>query len=256
MERDRKETIREKKRRKKKRKIILYIILAFVLILALSVLIVWKVFTVQTVIVEGNEHYSSEQIQKFVLSDEYSWNSLCVFLKYRFLETDEVPFVDNIEVALKDPHTIKVNVYEKGIAGYLYIPAIGQNAYFDTDGFVVETSKEIIEGIPLIEGLECDKVVLYEKLPIKDEKILRSLLSATRLLQKDDIIPDKIQFSDKGEISLDYGAIQVILGTEDNLTQKILRVSYIFPQLSGKKGVLHVENWTENTTNIIFDEVK
>ncbi len=76
------------------------------------------------------------------------------------------------------------------------------------------------------------------------------------MLQKSEIVPAQILFNEKGEISLDYGEIQVILGNSDNLTQKILRVSYVLPQLSGKKGVLHVENWSENTTNIIFDEAK
>ncbi len=70
------------------------------------------------------------------------------------------------------------------------------------------------------------------------------------------MVPDKIQFGGSGEISLNYGDIQVLLGQSDNLTQKILRLSYILPELSGKKGVLHIENWTENTTNIIFDEIK
>ena len=151
--RERKEFLREKRRRKKKRKIILIILLSFLAVIATAVLIVWKVFTVKTVVVEGNEHYSDKQIEKFVLSDDYSWNSLYVVLKYRFLETKEIPFVDTMEISLKNPHTLKVHVYEKGILGYLYIPTISQNAYFDKDGFVVETSKEIIEHIPQIEGL-------------------------------------------------------------------------------------------------------
>lgn len=256
MKKNGKETIREKKRKAKRRKRILYISLSLLAVLAGAVLIIWKVFTVQKVVVEGNEHYSAEQIQKFVLSDEYSWNSLYVALKYRFLEVKEIPFVDSMEVSLKNPHTLKITVNEKGMIGYLYISAINQNAYFDTDGFVVETSKETIAGIPRVEGLDCDKVVLYEKLPIKDEHILKSLLGATRALQKNEVIPNKILFDEKGEISLDYGMVQVLLGNSDNLTQKIQRISYILPNLSGKKGVLHVENWTENTTNIIFDETK
>ena len=208
----------------------------------------------QAVVVEGNEHYTDDQIERFVLSDDYSWNSLYVLLKYRFLNVEAVPFVDTMEVSLKDPHTLQVDVYEKGIIGYLYISAIGQNAYFDTEGFVVETSKEIVENIPQVEGLDCDKVVLYEKLPIKDEKILRSLLTVTQALKKNDVVSRKVQFNETGEISLDYGTVQVLLGGQENLTQKILRLSYILPELSGKTGTLHVENWTENTTDIIFDE--
>ena len=251
---ERKEFLREKRRRKKKRKIILIILLSFLAVIATAVLIVWKVFTVKTVVVEGNEHYSDKQIEKFVLSDDYSWNSLYVVLKYRFLETKEIPFVDTMEISLKNPHTLKVHVYEKGILGYLYIPTISQNAYFDKDGFVVETSKEIIEHIPQIEGLNCKKVVLYEKLPLKDEKILKSLLATTQTLKKNEIVPDKIMFDGNGDISLSYGSIEVLLGSSENLSKKILLLSYILPQLSGMQGTLHIENWTENTTDIIFDK--
>lgn len=249
-------SMREKYRRQKKRKILLSVFLILFCVIALSVLIIWKVFTVKTVVVEGNEHYSDSQIEKIVLADSYSWNSLYVFFKYCFLEGEEIPFVDELEISLDNPHTVRIHVYEKGIIGYLYISAIGQNAYFDTDGFVVETSKEVIENIPQVEGLDCDKVVLYEKLPIKDENLLKSLLTVTRSLQKKEVIPDRIQFDSSGALSLDYGDIQVLLGQSDNLTQKILRLSYILPELSGKKGVLHIENWTENTTNIVFDEIK
>lgn len=254
-DRERKEFLREKRRRKKKRKIILFTLLFLLLVIVSAVLIIWKVFTVKNVVVEGNEHYSDKQIEKFVLSDEYSWNSLYVVLKYRFLETKEIPFVDTMEISLKDPHTIKVHVYEKGILGYLYIPTISQNAYFDKDGFVVETSKEIIKRIPQIEGLNCEKVILYEKLPLKDEKILKSLLTTTQTLKKNEIVPEKIQFDESGDISLTFGKIQVLLGSADNLSQKILRLSYILPQISGMQGTLHIENWTENTTDIIFDKI-
>ena len=244
---EREEQILRKRRKRRRRKIWLTVILSLLLIIALAALIIWKVFTVQAVVVEGNEHYTDDQIERFVLSDDYSWNSLYVLLKYRFLNVEAVPFVDTMEVSLKDPHTLQVDVYEKGIIGYLYISAIGQNAYFDTEGFVVETSKEIVENIPQVEGLDCDKVVLYEK-------ILRSLLTVTQALKKNDVVSRKVQFNETGEISLDYGTVQVLLGGQENLTQKILRLSYILPELSGKTGTLHVENWTENTTDIIFDE--
>lgn len=255
-ERERKEFLWEKRSRQKRRKIVLIIFLSIVMILVAAVLVVWNVFTVENVVVEGNEHYSDEQIEKFVLSDENSWNSLYVVLKYHFMETEEIPFVDTMEIALSDPHTLQVNVYEKGMLGYLYISTIDQNAYFDKDGFVVETSKEIIKDVPQIEGLNCDKVVLYEKLPLKDNKILKNLLAVTQALKKNEVVPDKIQFDELGDITLTYKKIEVLLGSSDNLTEKVLRLPYILPQISGKKGTLHVENWTENTTDIIFDEKK
>lgn len=251
-----KELLREKRRKKKRRKIRLVIFLIFLLVAGLSALIIWQVYRVGEVKVEGNEHYSKEQIEKFVLDDKYSWNSLYVYLKYRFMEMEQIPFVDTMEISLENPKTLKIFVYEKEIIGYLYIASIDQNVYFDKDGFVVETSKEIIEGIPRVEGLNCDQVVLYEKLPIDDKDILRSLLGASQSLKKNGVVPEEIRFEENGSITLSYGNITVLLGGGDKLTNKILRLSYILPQLEGKKGVLHVENWTENTTDIIFDQEK
>lgn len=245
-----------KKRRKRRGRGILIALSVLLVTVAAAALIIFQVFTVKTVTVEGNEHYTDEQIQKFVLSDENSWNSLYVVLKRRFFEVEEVPFVDSMDISLDSPHALRIHVYEKGMIGYLYISAIGQYAYFDTDGFVVETSKEQIADIPQVEGLDCGKVVLYEKLPIKDEDMLQNLLISTRSLQKNGVAPGKIQFSANGDITLDYGEIQAVLGSPEHLTQKILRLPYILPQLSGKQGTLHVENWTENTTDIIFDEIK
>ena len=256
MQKEKEQLARKKKRGKKKRKILLSVFLAVLLLLAVAALVIWKIFTVREVTVEGNVLYSNKQIEEIVLADEYSWNSLYVLLKYRFWEVEEIPFVDTIEVSLKDPHTLNVQVYEKGLIGCVYISAIGQNAYFDSDGFVVETSQETIADIPQVEGLECDKVVLYEKLPIKDEKVLKSLLVTTQALKKNEVVPEKIYFDEEGEISLQYGGIQVLLGRAEDLTQKILRLPYILPQLSGKTGTLHVENWTENTTDIVFRENK
>ena len=251
-----KELLREKRRKKKRRKIRFAVFLVFLLTAGLSALIIWQVYRVGEVKVEGNEHYSKEQIEKFVLDDKYSWNSLYVYLKYRFMEMEQIPFVDTMEVSLENPKTLKIFVYEKEIIGYLYIASIDQNVFFDKDGFVVETSKEMIEGIPRVDGLNCDQVVLYEKLPIEDKDILRSLLAASQSLKKNGIVPDEIQFEENGDLRLTYGNIKVLLGGGDKLTNKILRLSYILPQIEGKKGVLHVENWTENTTDIIFDQEK
>ena len=61
---------------------------------AIAAFVVVKVFTVQNVVVEGNSLYSADQIKNMVLNDDYSWNSLYVDLKYRFVDVGEVPFVD------------------------------------------------------------------------------------------------------------------------------------------------------------------
>ena len=227
-----------------------------ILLIAAGVFIVMNVFTVENVVVEGNELYSSTQIENMVLNDEYSWNSLYVDLKYRFVDIGEVPFVDTMEVSLDNPHTVHIKVYEKGMLGYLYINSIGQNAYFDKDGFVVETSTEVIDGVPKITGISCEEVVLYEKLQLENSDILRDLLNLTQTLKKYNLLPDEIQYDSNMEPVLYYGTIQVKIGSEDNLSQKVVRLSIILPQLDGLSGTLHLETWTPETTDIIWDRAE
>ena len=245
--------IREQRKKKRRRKIGLTAALILLMLLAIAFLIVWKVFTVENVVVEGNELYSSEQIEQLVLNDEYSWNSLYVLLKYRIRDTGKVPFVDTMEVTLDDPHTVHVLVDEKGILGCFYIDAIGQYAYFDKDGFVVETSSDEIEDVPKITGVTCDEVVLYEKLPLDQPDVLNNLLSLTQILKKYDLLPQEIHYDSSLKPTLTYYGIQVSIGSDDYLSQKIVRLSVILPQLAGMYGTLHLDTWTPDTTDIVFD---
>jgi len=249
----------EKRRRRKRKRNHLILLALLALFISACVLLVTKVYTVQRVTVAGNELYTDEQIEELVLDDEYAWSSLYVYLKYRFLHREELPFVDSIEIGMNPvkPHELTVEVYEKGILGYLYISSIDQNAYFDKDGFVVETSQEVIEDVPKIEGLTCNSVVLYEKLPLENDAALKNLLALTQLLQKYEIPAQSINYEEvSGFMTISSGKITIRVGNADNLAQKIMRLQYILPGLEGKKGTLHLENWTSETTDIIFDPAK
>lgn len=243
--------IREKRKKKRRVKRILLAVLIVLLVLAGAAMIAVNVFKVKHVEVEGNELYGAEVIEKTVLNDEYSWNSLYVFLKYRFVKTEEVPFIDEMEITLKDPQTLHIKVYEKGMMGYLYISSINENAYFDNDGFVVETSAEKIPDVTQLLGIDCSEVVLYEKLPIEAD-VLRGILTLTQALKRSGQIPDSVTYGVKNEPVLKYGKVEVEMGDLSLLTQKVERLARIMPRLKGQSGTLHMENWTEDTTNIVF----
>ena len=248
--------MREKRRRRKRWKIILSILLILLLLFLVGALLVFEVFTVKKVEVTGNERYSDEAIQESILNDEYSWNSLYVYFKYKFVEPEEIPFVDTMEISLKSPHVLKVKVYEKGLLGCVYMDALGQNAYFDKDGLVVEMSSDVIEGVPKVTGLDVDQIVLYEKLPIKGKSVLKNLLTLTQTLKKYELVPDSINYGKDGSYTLTYNGITVLLGQAQHLTDKIVRLSYIKPQLEGQTGTLHLESWTEDTATITFEKAE
>lgn len=247
--------IKEKRRRQRQLKRLLIALLVFGLVAVIAAFIVVKVFVVKTVKVEGNKLYNEQLIRDTVLNDEYSWNSLYVLLKYKFVDTKEVPFIDTMEITMNSPSSLTIKVYEKGMLGYLHIPAMNQMAYFDKDGFVVETSTRIIENVPRIDGISCEEVVLFEKLPI-DAKLLRDMLTLTQTLKREGIGPDGIRFGTTNSPVVYYGNTEVWLGSTELLTQKVEHLNEILPNVLGIEGVLHLEKWTEETANIIFEKIE
>ena len=247
--------IKEKRRKKRRIKQFLKGLL-FVSLFSLIVgFLVVKVFVVKNVKVEGNKLYDQHLITETVLNDEYSWNSLYVWLKYTFIDTEELPFIDTMEIKLNSPSSLTIKVYEKGMLGYLHIPSIDQMAYFDKDGFVVETSNRIIEDVPMIAGISCEEVVPFEKLPIGDQE-LRDMLTLTQTLKREGLEPDGIHFGAANAPVLYYGNTEVWLGSIELLTQKVDRLNEILPSILGIEGVLHMESWTEETSNIVFQKAE
>ena len=225
--------------------------LVFLFLAALLCLVGITGFQLKNVKVSGNELYTDQQIKDSVLSDEYSWNTLYVVLKYRLFQTEEIPFIDEMEIKMLSPNAIQVKVYEKAIVGY--IEANNQNGYFDKDGFVVEISKRQIAHVPKVDGIECRKVVVYEKLNLNDEQALSLLLIFSQQLAKYELVPKTIAFYEDRTLSADFGSIQAEIGDDEYLVEKVMRLDAIMPKLSGKKGTLHLENWTPLTTDIIFE---
>ncbi len=229
--------------------------LSIIAVLLIVGFLILELFVVETVEVEGNETYDSASITEWVLNDSYSWNTLYVLLKYKFGDTQEVPFIDTMEVTMVDRNTLHVTVYEKGLIGYTYIESLGQNAYFDKDGFVVELSETVMEDVPEIQGLSCESAVLYEKLDISSAT-LKKLLTLTQMLSKYEIVVSEITYSSLGDMELIYGGITIELGSDEYLTEKMVRLQKILPQLEGQTGILHLENWSTDTTDVTFEKTE
>lgn len=245
---------KDRRRRKGKRKAAGLVFLFLLLVLGVGAFIAVKLFTVEKVVVEGSELYPEEAIEQWLLNDEYSWNSLYVFFKYKFQEPEDLAFVESADVSLESPHTLKVTIYEKELRGRIYIDSMGQNAYFDKEGMVVEMSSEEIAGVPKITGMDVEQIVLNEKLPIKGNSVLKNLLSLTQILKKYELAPKSIKYGTEGTYTLKFGKISVRLGQAEDFNDKISRLSKILPKLDGQKGTLHLESWSENTTDITFEK--
>lgn len=219
------------------------IVLTFVILLAAGI------FRVKHVEITGNSYYSQEEIKELVMDGHE--NSLYLMFLYSYLDGKEIPFVDNVELSMKSPGSIKIRVYEKLMIGY--VQYMGANLYFDKDGTVVESSDRVLEGIPCIKGLQFDTLTLYQPLNVKNKKIFEILRSLTQVAEKYELAPDAINLQNDGKkIVLTFGDVRINLGAGDNMDEKASRIKQLLPELTDKSGVLHMEDYTKDSTNISF----
>ena len=108
--------IREQRKKKRRRKIGLTVVLSLLMLLAIAFLIVWKVFTVENVVVEGNELYSSEQIVE--ASQIQPGDNLLTVNKALAVGNIKaaLPYVEDVSIARSLPDGIIIQVRESTIS--------------------------------------------------------------------------------------------------------------------------------------------
>ena len=242
---------KETKTKTVKKLIVVLAVLAVLFILGLSFA---GVFRVRQVTVTGNAYYTKEEVVDLLLDEGSLQNTLLVYLRYKYQEHPEIPFIDDFEVTMDSWQSLKIRVYEKNMVGY--VRYLGQDVYFDKDGIVVESSTQELEGIPQISGVTFDSLAIHQPLSVEDPTIFDTILSITKLLTKYDLDPDEIRFGAGGELFLQLGDVKVALGTGENLDDKISRLKQLEGDLKDKSGTLHMENYTDETTHISLESAK
>lgn len=230
------------------------IILAIALLLA-AVLgagcYVISTYTVNTVYVEGNVHYTEDEIKAIVMDGPLGNNSLYLSMKYKNRGIEGIPFVDVMDVTILAPDTVRITVYEKALTGY--VKYLGTYLYFDKDGYVVESSSVKTAGVPQITGLSFDHMAVGEALPVEDPEVFGSILNVTKLLGKYGLNADKIHFQDSGNITLYFQGVKVALGNDSGtLEDKLMLLPGLLKSLEGRSGTLQMEAYEENSGRYTF----
>ena len=232
-----------------KHKWIVPVLLTAILAILLLVLAVQRIDD-QDIEIEGNSKYTKEEMLQFIFSSKWDRNPFVLYYKNRRGKTVRIPFVDQYQVKLTGFNHVKINVYEKKVIGY--VKYMGTNMYFDKDGIVVESSLDTFTDVPPVTGLEFEQIILYEKLPVEDEEVFALILNTTQALQKYAIEVDKIYLSQDKQVTLYMGEIQVLLGGDQDIDDKVRTLRDISPKLSGLKGTLDIREYQENSTGYTF----
>ena len=207
-------------------------------------------FQVKTVEVIGNDHYTEDELKEKILKGSMTSNAILAPLFYSKNAAEELPYIESFNVRRSGRNKLIISVKEKSVVGC--IPYLDSHVYFDSNGYFVEGSKTRDTKVAFFDGIQPKKVVMEEKLPIK-ETVLNTAVALSTIFAKNDMVPDHIMFDDSYEISLLYGDITVQLGKDEYLEDKMTRAIAILPQLEGQKGILHMENISRNSKTVTFE---
>ncbi len=231
--------------------ILLLVLLAILLLASAAAFYIVKNYKIENVTVDGNIHYTDEEIMNIVMDGPLGDNSLYLSLKYKNKGVKDIPFVQTMDVAILSPDTIRITVYEKSLAGY--VEYLGRYMYFDKDGIIVESSENKTAGIPQVTGLDFDYVVMYKPLPVEEEAVFEKILDMTQLLNKYELSADRLYFSKDYEMTIYFGGVKAAIGSGNDIDEKVMFLQSVLGSLEGKSGTMHLENYTEDMKNVTFE---
>lgn len=230
-------------------RVLIFFLVLLVLVLIAAGIILTQ-FQIETIQVTGNVHYTEEEMKDIVMENGYIDNSLILYIKNKWKPIEDIPFIEKLDIEYISPHVITITVYEKSIAGC--ISYMNRYVYFDKDGRVLDTSVERLEDIPCISGMSFDSVVLYEKLPIDDESKFSLILNMTQLITKYELQVDDVRFTATDEVIIYFDGIKVLMGTGENIQEKMVDLGSILESLGDKKGTLDMREFTREKGNASF----
>lgn len=200
------------------------------------------IFKIKHVNVQGNSRYSEEEIKNKIGINNKK-NILLYYLSTGGQFKDIDPYIQHIQLRVKFPNQLIVDVLERRPVGY--VPYMGTYLSIDKNGQVLAVVKEIEESIPVIEGLQFQSFTVGEVLNLENKKIFLIVQQLSQILQKYDLLStiEGINIMDVSYIYLNTENIHVLLGNEDELDQKIEILQKIMEDLSdNEKGVLDLRD--------------
>lgn len=230
------------------------VIIIGILVILIGMIAYAATYNIKEIQVNGCEVVDEQTIIDAINEKSLINNSLVLSLQNKLNPIENIPFVAKIDIDFVSKHKISVTVYEKSMAGC--VEYMDRYVYFDKDGIVLESSSEIIEGVPCIRGLNFNQWEIGKKLPIDDTGKFKSILSITQLVDKYKLDIDGIKFTAENEIILIHDKITIELGEGEYLAIQMMNLGSILEGLEGMEGTLYMKDFNSDEATASFSKKK
>ncbi len=219
-----------------------------VIVVAVVLLFV-MIFRTEKITIEGLSYYTEEEFLHKISGETARKNTILFRLEQHRNGEIRVPYVERYDVMSEGKNEIRIRVYEKILVGCVKV--MGQYLYFDKDGYVTDSSGERLDGVPLLKGLEFDRIVLYEKLRIQKDELYDVILNITKLVREYGIPAGTVSFNGKGEVELEVDTLTVSMGKRKAYDLPVQKLADILPAVSGQNLYIDLSGYEGGTEDII-----
>jgi cell division protein FtsQ len=228
------------------------IILGLVIVALITFLLSISVFQIRKVTVVGSKIWDENTIKsQTIIQNDYKNNGLYQYFYRLIRPVKEIPFVESAKLSFETPSHLVITVQEKKLLGRAQM-SDGKYVYFNDDGVIKEISDKLVDGVLPVNGLVIKKPKPNDKLAVGSD-CLATMLNIVKSLKKYNIKIDTLDFENNASVKVKIGTITADFGKFSYINEKIMRLNIILPKLVGKTGVLHMENWTPDSTDIVFE---
>lgn len=235
------------RKRKGKRLFVVVIILSVLLILFL---LFFSLFKLDRVTFSGNTIYTEEELKEKLFTSPFDRFTIFFYLRNHFFTQDKIPFIEQIEMEMDGWDTIHISIYEKAIAGCIELMG-SYYFYFDRDGIVVDSDFEKRGTIPVVTGLEFERVMLQEPLVIQKQELFKVILELTQLIQLYEIPAQEINFNSAYEVTLFCDKNKVLLGKKEYYDQVLSALKNILLSAEEQSYLFDLRNYTKDQKDVI-----
>jgi cell division protein FtsQ len=225
-------------------KLFLIRILGILLVGGLPVVFFLYAFSIKNITVQGAVRYTPMEIEKKIIQTKPEFNSIILYLKYKYFAHPQIPFIEDISVDLMDNHSVNITVYEKSITGC--VEFLEEYLYFDKDGIIVESTSKRLKDVPLIKGLQYSEIVLHKKLKVQEIELFDVIMNLTQLIKKFDLDVDTITFDSKYEVTVECGSNTVLLGKRGTYDELLSNLKNILANEQVKDLLIDLRRGTDS----------
>ena len=169
-------------RRGKRGRGVLFLVLAAAVFLGV---LFSPVFSVTEITVDGESHYSEEEIRTFAGASVGM--NLFAFSSHQAEENlCQQSYIKDATVEKVFPDQVHITVTERRVRGY--IPYMGAYLYIDDEGRVLEIKSSYTEPLPLIKGLSFDEFTLGQVIETDNPEALDVMVRISQAMTKYDLL--------------------------------------------------------------------